>query len=245
MDRNALAELLQALESRRDAEERRREERYTALIERVGLAVAAATTPTTTPDEKALLEELISFLSGTDESELAEIDRALGIDKLVQGGGLDPLQERFPPQPPQLDPMLLDSKPPGYPPQFPPGLQQPQRPGFRALQGGFPGVVGIGLRPGMAIAPSVPNQLRLQLQQRLQGPQQENSELFLFNWDSDSEEEFEGFVEEDLAKVFFVEVEEEIERGAGSEEVLTERENVSGATGRGAKRRGVRKVTTY
>ncbi|XP_058868893.1 protein cappuccino-like [Acipenser ruthenus] len=49
MDRNALAELLQALESRRDAEERRREERYTALIERVGLAVAAATTPTTTP----------------------------------------------------------------------------------------------------------------------------------------------------------------------------------------------------
>ncbi|MGH0140555.1 UNVERIFIED_CONTAM: hypothetical protein FKN15_023223 [Acipenser sinensis] len=36
MDRNALAELLQALESRRDAEERRREERYTALIERRG-----------------------------------------------------------------------------------------------------------------------------------------------------------------------------------------------------------------
>ncbi|MGH0131696.1 UNVERIFIED_CONTAM: hypothetical protein FKN15_028360 [Acipenser sinensis] len=34
MDRNALAELLQALESTRDAEERRREERYTALIER-------------------------------------------------------------------------------------------------------------------------------------------------------------------------------------------------------------------
>ncbi|MGH0124628.1 UNVERIFIED_CONTAM: hypothetical protein FKN15_076716 [Acipenser sinensis] len=30
---NALAKLLQALESRRDAEERRREERYTALIE--------------------------------------------------------------------------------------------------------------------------------------------------------------------------------------------------------------------
>ncbi|MGH0176402.1 UNVERIFIED_CONTAM: hypothetical protein FKN15_072693 [Acipenser sinensis] len=33
MDRNALAELLQVLESRRDAEERRREECYTALIE--------------------------------------------------------------------------------------------------------------------------------------------------------------------------------------------------------------------
>ncbi|MGH0187203.1 UNVERIFIED_CONTAM: hypothetical protein FKN15_024022 [Acipenser sinensis] len=37
MDRNALAELLQALESRRDAEERRREERYTALIERAAI----------------------------------------------------------------------------------------------------------------------------------------------------------------------------------------------------------------
>ncbi|MGH0143006.1 UNVERIFIED_CONTAM: hypothetical protein FKN15_037426 [Acipenser sinensis] len=39
MDRNALAELLQALESRRDAEERRREERYTALIERAAEGV--------------------------------------------------------------------------------------------------------------------------------------------------------------------------------------------------------------
>ncbi|MGH0144836.1 UNVERIFIED_CONTAM: hypothetical protein FKN15_012136 [Acipenser sinensis] len=39
MDRNALVELLQALESRRDAEERRREERYTALIERRTLTV--------------------------------------------------------------------------------------------------------------------------------------------------------------------------------------------------------------
>ncbi|MGH0121654.1 UNVERIFIED_CONTAM: hypothetical protein FKN15_064323 [Acipenser sinensis] len=35
MDHNTLAELLEALESRRDTEERRREERYTALIERV------------------------------------------------------------------------------------------------------------------------------------------------------------------------------------------------------------------
>ncbi|MGH0138423.1 UNVERIFIED_CONTAM: hypothetical protein FKN15_041094 [Acipenser sinensis] len=38
MDRNAQAELLEALDSRRDAEERKREERYTALIEKVGLA---------------------------------------------------------------------------------------------------------------------------------------------------------------------------------------------------------------
>ncbi|MGH0116193.1 UNVERIFIED_CONTAM: hypothetical protein FKN15_000120 [Acipenser sinensis] len=42
MDRNALAELLQALESRRDAEERRREERYTALIERTAKSTSGA-----------------------------------------------------------------------------------------------------------------------------------------------------------------------------------------------------------
>lgn len=42
------------------------------------------TTPEGRSDEKALLDQLVSFLSGTDESELAELDRALGIDKLVQ-----------------------------------------------------------------------------------------------------------------------------------------------------------------
>ncbi|MGH0119185.1 UNVERIFIED_CONTAM: hypothetical protein FKN15_013280 [Acipenser sinensis] len=45
MDRNALAELLQALESRRDAEERRREERYTALIERLLYLTIAIVVP--------------------------------------------------------------------------------------------------------------------------------------------------------------------------------------------------------
>lgn len=42
------------------------------------------TTPEARSDEKALLEQLVSYLSGTDESELAELDRALGIDKIVQ-----------------------------------------------------------------------------------------------------------------------------------------------------------------
>ena len=42
------------------------------------------TTPEGRNDEKALLDQLVSFLSGTDESELAELDRALGIDKLVK-----------------------------------------------------------------------------------------------------------------------------------------------------------------
>lgn len=35
-------------------------------------------------DEKILLEQLVSYLNGKDENELAELDRALGIDKLVQ-----------------------------------------------------------------------------------------------------------------------------------------------------------------
>lgn len=42
------------------------------------------TTPEGRNDEKALLEQLVTFLSHTDESELAELDRALGIDKIVQ-----------------------------------------------------------------------------------------------------------------------------------------------------------------
>ncbi|MGH0156502.1 UNVERIFIED_CONTAM: hypothetical protein FKN15_060007 [Acipenser sinensis] len=49
MDRNVLEELLEALESRQDAEERRREERYNALIERVGLALSTVPAPTAAP----------------------------------------------------------------------------------------------------------------------------------------------------------------------------------------------------
>lgn len=36
-------------------------------------------------DEKALLEQLVSFLSGKDETELAELDRALGIGQACSG----------------------------------------------------------------------------------------------------------------------------------------------------------------
>ena len=39
MDYATLSALLEQLDSRREVEERRREERYTALIERVGLAI--------------------------------------------------------------------------------------------------------------------------------------------------------------------------------------------------------------
>lgn len=52
------------------------------------------TTPEGRNDEKALLEQLVSFLSGKDETELAELDRALGIDKLVQVERLSGARQR-------------------------------------------------------------------------------------------------------------------------------------------------------
>ncbi|KAF7651315.1 hypothetical protein LDENG_00112460 [Lucifuga dentata] len=148
------------------------------------------TTPEGRNDEKALLEQLVSFLSGTDESELAELDKALGIDKLVQGGCFDPLPQNFPSQQPTATPVSIDPKPPTYPSQFtlapqaqfPPELNTvgSQGLGFGAPCGTFPGgATGMGPRPGMTRPQGMPtqlrlppNQLRLQLQQRLQGPQQ-------------------------------------------------------------------------
>ncbi|XP_015668465.1 nuclear receptor coactivator 1 [Protobothrops mucrosquamatus] len=148
------------------------------------------TTPEGRNDEKALLEQLVSFLSGKDENELAELDRALGIDKLVQGGGLEALTERFQPQqvipPPTL---VMDQKPGMYPHPYPsasptanlpgpfPGImRQKQSFGPMSVQvpsprGAFPAV---GMQPRQALSrpPTAPNQLRLQLQQRLQGQQQ-------------------------------------------------------------------------
>uniref|UniRef100_A0A672YFQ0 Nuclear receptor coactivator 1 n=1 Tax=Sphaeramia orbicularis TaxID=375764 RepID=A0A672YFQ0_9TELE len=156
------------------------------------------TTPEARNDEKALLEQLVSFLSGTDESELAELDKALGIDKLVQGGCFDPLPQNFPAQQPTATPVSLDPKLPTYPSQFTPAPQAqfppelatvgPQGLGFGAPRGAFPGgTANLGLRPGMTrpqgMGPQLrlpPNQLRLQLQQRVQGPQQVSAASFLF-----------------------------------------------------------------
>uniref|UniRef100_A0A7N6BQE2 Nuclear receptor coactivator 1 n=1 Tax=Anabas testudineus TaxID=64144 RepID=A0A7N6BQE2_ANATE len=147
------------------------------------------TTPEGRNDEKALLEQLVSFLSGTDESELAELDKALGIDKLVQGGCFDPLPQNFSTQQPTATPVSLDPKPPTYTSQFTPAPQAQFPPevatvgqqglGFGAPRGAFPGgTAGMGLRPGMTrpqgMGPQLrlpPNQLRLQLQQRLQDTQ--------------------------------------------------------------------------
>ncbi|XP_028296345.1 nuclear receptor coactivator 1 isoform X2 [Gouania willdenowi] len=125
------------------------------------------TTPEARNDEKALLEQLVTFLSGTDESELAELDKALGIDKLVQ---------TFPPQqPPPFDPKLLSFSSQFSPTHFPPEVAPLQQPlGFGAPRATFPtGASGVARPQGAGpLVRLPPNQLRLQLQQRLQGPQQ-------------------------------------------------------------------------
>ncbi|KAL6096147.1 ncoa1 [Pungitius sinensis] len=139
-------------------------------------------------DEKALLEQLVSFLSGTDESELAELDKALGIDKLVQGGGFDPLPQNFPNQQSTATSGSMDPKLSLYPSKFTPAQFPPelamlvgqQGVGFGAPRGSFPGgTTGVGLRLGTPRPQGIgtqlrlpPNQLRQQLQQRVQGPQQ-------------------------------------------------------------------------
>uniref|UniRef100_A0A8C3S707 Nuclear receptor coactivator 1 n=1 Tax=Chelydra serpentina TaxID=8475 RepID=A0A8C3S707_CHESE len=147
------------------------------------------TTPEGRNDEKALFEQLVSFLSGKDETELAELDRALGIDKLVQGGGLEVLTDRFQPQ--QATPsLLMDQKPGLYPQPYSsasptanlPGPFQGmvrQKPSFGPMpvqvpppRGAFPTNMGMQPRQTLNRPPTAPNQLRLQLQQRLQGQQQ-------------------------------------------------------------------------
>ncbi|XP_073191691.1 nuclear receptor coactivator 1 isoform X2 [Lepidochelys kempii] len=146
------------------------------------------TTPEGRNDEKALLEQLVSFLSGKDETELAELDRALGIDKLVQGGSLEVLTDRFQPQ--QATPsLLMDQKPGLYPQPYSSAstanLPSPfqgmvrQKPSFGPMpvqvpspRGAFPTNMGMQPRQILNRPPTAPNQLRLQLQQRLQGQQQ-------------------------------------------------------------------------
>ncbi|KAB5517277.1 hypothetical protein PHYPO_G00187800 [Pangasianodon hypophthalmus] len=143
------------------------------------------TTPEARNDEKALLEQLLSFLSGTDESELAELDRALGIDKIVQSGCLDQITQRFTQPQPSAPVPSYPSQFPTSPSQFPAEMSTPQGMSFGASRVPFPSNVGMNpMRPGMNRAPGMPtqmrlppNQLRLQLQQRVQGPQQLQNRL--------------------------------------------------------------------
>ncbi|XP_058873259.1 nuclear receptor coactivator 2-like isoform X3 [Acipenser ruthenus] len=157
-------------------------------------------TPATTEaltDEGTLLNQLYLVLKDFDGLE--EIDRALGIPALVsqvifkpallcsreicskENQAVDP--EQFPSQDPS---MMLEQKPPIYsqqysaPPPMPQGNYPPmqdasfhplanqmgQRPGYSMLR--------IQTRPGLrptSMVPNQPNQLRLQLQHRLQAQQ--------------------------------------------------------------------------
>ncbi|RXM36587.1 Nuclear receptor coactivator 2 [Acipenser ruthenus] len=140
-------------------------------------------TPATTEaltDEGTLLNQLYLVLKDFDGLE--EIDRALGIPALVsQSQAVD--TEQFPSQDPS---MMLEQKPPIYsqqysaPPPMPQGNYPPmqdasfhplanqmgQRPGYSMLR--------IQTRPGLrptGMVPNQPNQLRLQLQHRLQAQQ--------------------------------------------------------------------------
>ncbi|MGH0152956.1 UNVERIFIED_CONTAM: hypothetical protein FKN15_022800 [Acipenser sinensis] len=82
MDRNALAELLQALESRRDAEERRREERYTALIERA----ARKSTPIIVQGQKLSFRVDYSAITATKRRAFGEVRaklRSQGVDNFL------------------------------------------------------------------------------------------------------------------------------------------------------------------
>ncbi|MGH0147931.1 UNVERIFIED_CONTAM: hypothetical protein FKN15_031595 [Acipenser sinensis] len=146
------------------------------------LLCSPATTEALT-EEGTLLSQLYSVLKDFDGLE--EIDRALGIPALVsQSQAVD--TEQFPSQDPS---MMLEQKPSIYsqqysaPPPMPQGNYPPmqdasfhplanqmgQRPGYSMLR--------IQTRPGLrptGMVPNQPNQLRLQLQHRLQAQQHHN-----------------------------------------------------------------------
>ncbi|KAM6147361.1 nuclear receptor coactivator 3 [Erethizon dorsatum] len=134
-------------------------------------------------DERALLDQLHTLLSNTDATGLEEIDRALGIPELVnQGQALEPKQDAFQGQEAAV---MMDQKAAlygqTYPTQGPPmqgGFNlQGQSPSFNSMmnqmsqQGSFPLQ---GMHPRASIMrprTNTPKQLRMQLQQRLQGQQ--------------------------------------------------------------------------
>lgn len=115
-----------------------------------------------------------------------------GLLSHLQRGCLEPVTQTFaqsqPPTPVPMDPKLpsYPSQFPTSPSQFPAEMGAAQGMSFGAPRMAFPGNVGMTVRPGMNRAPGVPNQLRLppnqlrlQLQQRLQGPQQVELQLSL------------------------------------------------------------------
>ncbi|XP_064023643.1 nuclear receptor coactivator 3 [Pogoniulus pusillus] len=135
-------------------------------------------------DERALLDQLHTLLSNTDVTSLEEIDRALGIPDLVnQGQALEPKQDSFQAQESSV---MIDQKAPlyGQPYQgqgaaMPGGFSniQGQQPSFNSVmnqlsqQSNFP-LQSMHPRANvMRPRTNTPKQLRMQLQQRLQGQQ--------------------------------------------------------------------------
>ncbi|XP_054701109.1 nuclear receptor coactivator 3 isoform X3 [Grus americana] len=135
-------------------------------------------------DERALLDQLHTLLSNTDVTGLEEIDRALGIPDLVnQGQALEAKQDSFQGQESSV---MIDQKPSlyGQPYQgqgaaMPGGFSniQGQQPSFNSVmnqmsqQSNFP-LQSMHPRANvMRPRTNTPKQLRMQLQQRLQGQQ--------------------------------------------------------------------------
>ncbi|XP_063153172.1 nuclear receptor coactivator 3 isoform X2 [Candoia aspera] len=136
-------------------------------------------------DERALLDQLHTLLSNTDVTSLEEIDRALGIPDLVnQGQALESKHEAFHGQ---ESTVMIDQKPPIYgQPYHGPGAGMPggfsnsiqgQQAAFNSMmnqmnqQNNFP-VQAMHPRANvMRPRTNAPKQLRMQLQQRLQGQQ--------------------------------------------------------------------------
>lgn len=113
----------------------------------------------------------------------------------LQGGGLDVLSERFPPQQ-ATPPLMMEDRPTLYPqpyssPSPTAGLSGPfqgmvrQKPSLGTMpvqvtppRGTFSPNMGMQPRQTLNRPPAAPNQLRLQLQQRLQGQQQVSAVLW-------------------------------------------------------------------
>uniref|UniRef100_A0A8C3VBZ5 Nuclear receptor coactivator 3 n=1 Tax=Catharus ustulatus TaxID=91951 RepID=A0A8C3VBZ5_CATUS len=135
-------------------------------------------------DERALLDQLHTLLSNTDVTGLEEIDRALGIPDLVnQGQALEPKQDSFQGQESSV---LIDQKPLLYGQHYqgqgatmPGGFSnnQGQQPPFNSVmnqmsQASNPPLASMHPQANvMRPRTNTPKQLRMQLQQRLQGQQ--------------------------------------------------------------------------
>ncbi|NXS29523.1 NCOA3 protein, partial [Pomatostomus ruficeps] len=135
-------------------------------------------------DERALLDQLHTLLSNTDVTGLEEIDRALGIPDLVnQGQALETKQDSFQGQESSV---MIDQKPLLYGQSYQ-GQGAAMPGGFSNIQGQQPSFNSVmnqmsqpssfplqSLHPRanvMRPRTNTPKQLRMQLQQRLQGQQ--------------------------------------------------------------------------